>query len=171
MIHRSHTRPAHISQNKAAQPPPQSLPLKKCRHQLCKIRWLKTLPPIRQGCLLAEHCTLLNISWICYTIEYQPSAQYSQQNITEQESSQQSSLPATINVLFPDCPSPRTPRSETPHTHTELVSKEDRCSRRFHSKPELISCCGSDALNSFQNKSFRSFTNSWLHLATKELIS
>lgn len=80
----------------------------------------------------------------------------------------------------------------TYHIHmAELVSKEDKMpkapvhlsnpslpgfltyyfiQKRFCNKTELI-CSGSNALNLSQNKSFGSFTNSWLHLATKELIS
>ena len=63
-------------------------------------------------------------------------------HITDWDSSPQSSLPPAIDVLFPDCPSARTQRSDISHTHAELISKEDRCPRLLATSQTHHPCLG-----------------------------
>lgn len=120
--------------------------------------------------------------WLNIRCKDEVPAQYFQKN-TDQDSSQQSSLPHN-NQHSQTAPTPWTPCSDTPHTHTELVSREHRCphllaTSRTHpclvapikEQNRTILCSGSNAFNLSQNKNFRFFTSSWLHLAKEEIIS
>lgn len=107
---------------------------------------------------------------------HQLSAQHSQQNIIITVPNRAASI--TYGRVTPS-PAPGH-HTLTYHTHTETVSKDNRCShllatsptalrdflthcfahRHICSETQLMSCSDSNSLDLFQNKSFRTITSS-----------